>query len=293
MRRSYILTMAVLALCATAASQQAQVRDDRKIDLYIGDWRESMPRSTHGGLVERAILTRGDPLNPTRKAAVLAFVNRFAYATLAPQGATTPTKLQGEQEIFYFLSGKGTMAAGGETVDLYEGIGILVPAQLEFTIKNTGDRDLTTYLVNEPIPAGFRPNPKLLVRDENTLPVSSTTGHWCHIVKQLFSVKDGLGTMESIITVALDPMTIAEPHAHVPGTEEVWTAIKGESLAFIGTQIRRQGPGVGYLAPPAKDTDTKKNVASGLAFPHANINYGREQIKMFYFARYGDHEVRK
>ena len=42
-----------------------------------------------------------------------------------------------------------------------------------------------------------------------------------------------------------------------------------------------QPPGTSYLIPP----DGKTN--------HANINTSNERIKMFYFARYKDHEVRK
>jgi len=63
--------------------------------------------------------------------------------------------------------------------------------------------------------------------------------------------------------------------------EEVWTSIKGESIAFLGKQIRMQPEGTGYMIPSDGKT------------PHANINTGNETVKMLYFARYGDHEVRK
>ena len=55
---------------------------DPDIDMYFGSWKESMPYSTHGSLIERDILTRGDAMKPPRKAAVLEFVNRFTHATL-------------------------------------------------------------------------------------------------------------------------------------------------------------------------------------------------------------------
>ncbi|HUT64114.1 MAG TPA: cupin domain-containing protein, partial [Anaerolineae bacterium] len=145
----------------------------------------------------------------------------------------------------------------------------------------TDEVPLTMYLISEPIPDGFRPNKDMLMRDENMTPVTSTTGHWCHIVKQLFSTNDGLGTLQSVITVAFDPMTIGQPHSHVEGWEEVWTAVTGTSVAFLGKQIRWQLPGTGYMIPPNGNT------------PHANINTSDRQIKMFYFARYGEHKVRK
>ncbi len=254
---------------------------DPNIDMFIGSWKDSMPFHTHGSLVERNILTKGDPIKPPTQGAVLKYINRFTHATLNAHASTQPTTLKGEQEVLYILSGKGTMKARQKTADLYPGIAVLVPTDCEFTMACTGDEPLTMYLISEPVPSGFRPNKDILVKDENATPISSTNGHWCHIVKGLFGTNDGLGTLESVITVALDPMTIAHPHSHVEGCEEVWTAINGESIAFLGKQIRLQSPGTGYMIPSDGNT------------PHANINTGKEQIKLFYFARYRDHEVRK
>ena len=269
------------ALAQTLDGSHYTPGKDPDIDLYIGNWTESMPRHTHGSLIERDILTKGDPMKPPAKGAVLKYVNRFVHATLEPNNSTTSTTLQGEQEVFYILSGKGTVNAGKKTADLYEGICVLMPAGLPFTITNTGSEPLTMYLINEPVPKGFRPNKDMLVKDENTMPIASTNGHWCHIVKNFFETPDGLGTLERVLTVSLDPMTIGHPHSHVKGCEEVWTAVTGESIAFIGKQIRMQPPGTGYLIPPDGNT------------PHSNINTSDKPVKLFYFARYQDHEVRK
>ena len=246
---------------------------DPDIDLYMNSWKNSMPRNTHGTLVERDILTPGDPMNPQAKGAVLSYVKRFVYATLAAHNPTQPTTLKGEQEIFFILSGKGVMKARGKTTDLYAGIAVLMPANLEFTMENTGDEPLTMYIIREPIPDGFSPNKDILVKDENTLPIASTTGHWCHIVKNLFNSDEGLATLQSVLTVAIDPMTIPHPHSHVEKTEEVWTAVTGTSIAFIGKQIRWQEPGTGYKVPPNGNT------------PHSNINTSDRQVKIFYFSR--------
>jgi len=255
--------------------------EQRRIDMYFGNWRESMPGLIHGGIVTRSILTKGDPLNPPYKGAVLKYVNAFVHGTLDAGASTTPSTLKGEQEIYFFLGGQGTLTAGKDTAKIYPGIAVLMPANLEFTLKCTGSENLTMFIVTEPIPEGFRPNAAMLVRDENTMAIDSTTGHWVHIVKYLFETEDGLGTLERILTVALDPMTIADQHPHGEGTEEVWTEYIGTSLAFIGRQIRKQPPGTAFMIPPDGVTT------------HSNINDTDEQAKFFYFARYGDHEVRK
>lgn len=255
--------------------------EDPDIDLYLVSWKGSMPQHTHGSLVERPIFTKGDPLKPPRKGAALKYLNRFSHASLNSGYTTTPTTLKGEQEVLFILSGRGTIRAGKQTAELRPGICALVPSGLEFVLTNTGAEPLEMYLVNEPVPAGFRPNTELVVRDENTLPIVSSNGHWAHIVKQLLTTNDGMGTMESVITVSLDPMTIGHPHSHVDGTEEIWASVEGTSVAFIGTQIRWQEPGMAYLIPPDGKT------------PHSNINTSDRPVKLFYFARYRDHEVRK
>jgi mannose-6-phosphate isomerase-like protein (cupin superfamily) len=280
MVRRNLASLALSALLAPLAV--AQITGD-KIDLYFGDWHNATPRTVRGSLEERDILTRGDAANPTQKGAVLRYMNSYTYDTLAPQASTKPTRLDGQQEIYFVESGQGAVTAGGQTADLYRNIAVLMPANLEFTIKNTGDQPLAMYVINEPTPPGFRPNDAMLVRDENKLPVSSTTGLWCHIVKTLFVTSDGLGTLQSVLTVTLDPLTIGKPHV-VDHTdiEEVWTALYGTSLAFVSNALRKQTPGMAFYHVPDNLT------------PHTNVNQNEDsQVKFLYFGRYHPHETRK
>ena len=267
-----LFTLSSIAFAQTLDGNPYTPGKDANIDMFMGNWRESMPQHSHGSLVERDILTQGDNMKPTAKGAVLKYTNRFVYATLEARASTTPTTLKGEQEVFYILSGKGTIKAGGITADLSSGVAVLMPENVNFTITNTGNETLTMYLISEPVPAGFKPIKNMLVKDENTLPISGTTGHWAHIVKRLFEKKDGLATLYSVLTVAQDPMTIGHPHSHDPGCEEVWTAVKGTSIAFLGKQIRMQPPGTAYNIPPDGNT------------PHCNINTTDKQVKLFYFS---------
>jgi mannose-6-phosphate isomerase-like protein (cupin superfamily) len=263
----------------------AQSAGDR-IDFYFGDWHASPPRMTHGSLEQRDILTRGDAMNPASKGAVLRFINSYTYVTLAPHALTKTERLEGQQEIYFVQSGQGTARAGAQSVDLHRNIAVLIPAALDFSLENTGDQPMTMYVINEPIPPGFRPNPDILVRDENQLPISSSSGMWAHIVKTLFVSSDGLGTLEAVLTVTLDPLTVGKPHP-APGEdtdqiEEVWTALDGTSLALVGNQLRRQTPGMAYLHIPDNKT------------PHTNLNSSEDSPdKFLYFARYRSHEARK
>ena len=56
---------------------------------------------------------------------------------------------------------------------------------------------------------------------------------------------------------------MGEPHPHNPGQEEIWAAIDGNSLAFIGSELRVQRPGMAYMIRPDH------------YMTHSNINSGR------------------
>jgi mannose-6-phosphate isomerase-like protein (cupin superfamily) len=259
--------------------------NDRRIDMFIGDWQGSMPRFEHGSLILRDILTRGDNFAPSQKGAVLRAANFLAYGRLAAGASTTPSKLAGRQEVYYILGGQGEITAGGDTAKLQKNVGVLMPAGLEFVMKSSGDEPLTMYVINEPTPEGFHPKEKMLVKDEamarqrtpaggDPYIVGGASGHWAHIVKEVFSPADGLATEQSVITVTVNPLTMGEPHPHRPGQEEVWAAIDGTSLMFLGTELRIQKPGMAYMLPPDSTTI------------HSNINAGDTPVKFLYFARF-------
>jgi mannose-6-phosphate isomerase-like protein (cupin superfamily) len=275
----------MLALASAAGAQSAANDGSSKIDFYFADWHASAPHMIRGSLEERTILTHGDGVNPTQKGAVLRFLNSYEYATLPAKASTQTTRLDGQQEIYFIASGQGTVTAGEQSAKLSRNIAVLVPANLDFTLTNTSDEPLTMYVVNEPTPPGFRPNSAILVRDENALPITSSDEFWTHIVKTVFVTADGLATLQAVLTVSLDPLTISRPHLHLvdyTDTEEVWSALDGTSLAFVGNQLREQTPGMAFYHVPDDQT------------PHTNLNPSQDsQAKFFYFARYHPHEDRK
>lgn len=258
---------------------------DRRIDMFLSDWQGSLPRFEHGSLVLRDILTRGDNFAPPEKGAVLHYANFLAYGRLAPGAWTTPSKLVGQQEVYYILGGAGEITAGGNTAKLRKDVAVLMPAGLEFVMNSTGKDALTMYVINEPTPNEFRPKANMVVKDEASARqrtpaggdpyiVGGASGHWAHIVKELFSPADGLATEQSVITVAINPLTLGEPHPHRPGQEEIWAAVDGDSLMLMGSELRIQHPGMAYMLPPDAVTI------------HSNINAGDQPVKFLYFAKF-------
>jgi mannose-6-phosphate isomerase-like protein (cupin superfamily) len=263
--------------------QAGRDAQDRRIDMFIGDWRDSMPRHVYGSLVLRDILTRGDNYAPPQPGAILQAANFLAYGHLQPGNSTTPTRLTREQNVFYISGGSGEITAGGKTAALHRDIGVFIPADLEFVMKNTGNDTLTMYVVSEPVPEGFVTGKAMLVTDERKVPVRTpmaaspftlpgASGHWAHVVRDLFSKSDGLATIGDIITVTINPMTMGEPHPHNPGQEEIWAAIDGDSLAFLGTELRVQHPGMAYMIRPDQ------------SMTHSNINAGDTPVKFLWFS---------
>ena len=257
--------------------------EDRRIDMFIGDWRDSMPRHAYGSLILRDILTRGDNYAPPQPGAILQAANFLAYGRLQPGNSTTPSRLEREQNIFYIAGGSGEITAGGKTAALHRDTAVFLPADLEFVMKNTGDETLTMYVISEPVPQGFVPAKAMLVTNEREVPVRTpmaaspytlpgSSGHWAHVVRDLFSKTDGLATIGDVITVTIDPMTMGEPHPHNPGQEEIWAALEGDSLAFIGAELRIQHPGMAYMIRPDQ------------SMTHSNINPGDVAVKFLWFA---------
>jgi mannose-6-phosphate isomerase-like protein (cupin superfamily) len=190
MRKRHIAHVA-LGFAFLSVALPATAQDPGFIDLYFSDWHGAAPRTIRGALQLQDIFVRGNPQSPAHKGEVLRFINSYAFARLAPNRSTEPTRLDGQQEVYFVASGRGKVTAAANSDELFPNAAILVPAKLEFTITNTGDQPLTMYVINEPIPAGFRPNSGILGRDENKLPITSSDGHWAHIVKTLRAGKPG------------------------------------------------------------------------------------------------------
>ena len=260
--------------------------EDTRLNMYFGDWRNSEPNVMFGTLVVRDILTPGDNLSPPYPGAVLEHAKFLSFGKLEAGGRTVPSTLKGLQVFFYVSEGEGEVSAGGKTEAIHKGSAILIPEGLEFTLHNTGETQLTAYMVGDPTYPGFKPLSSFLVKDEAKLPHSNPPdaspftnpgagGHWAHITHGFFNRGNGLATVGAIITVEILPLQLGEPHPHFPGHEEIWCEIEGKSVAFVGSQLRMQHPGEAYMLRPDNLTT------------HSNINFGEpgdKPIKFLWFS---------
>ncbi|WP_162538334.1 cupin domain-containing protein [Granulicella sp. WH15] len=244
------------------------------VDLYFGDWHAAPAHTAYRSLTEQDLLTPGDVQHPGSKGAVLRFVSSYQHAILPVHAATSKVRLEGQQQIYFVESGTGTATSGSQTIPLSVNVAVLMPANLEFTITNTGDKPLQMYVIQEPTSSGFHPNTTMLSRDENSLPFAATDAEWAYMVKKIFVAADGLATLDEVSTIALDPLTIGRPTVTAStDVEAVWTALRGTGIAFVSNQLRRQTPGTAFLEVPDGKT------------PHSSINPNEDtDVKFLYFA---------
>ena len=285
MKRSALILVGLICLVPTGAQGQEKLKKppppsytpggpadfrhpgiDTDVFLYINHWKNSTPFEDHGGLIERDILTRGDPLHPPRKGAVLKYVKVYRRAVLEPRTNTAPVKAAGEQVFFYIASGKGRVEAGGKNAGLEEGSAVFIPAGREYRFLNLFAEPLEMYLVVEEAAPGFVPNAEISIGSyRGSQPVFGT--HWAHIAHPfIYDVEPKFSNPMGFVVIAIDDFDIAQPHTHGPGTEEVWLQLRGRSLLFFGNRLLWQETGEAFLIPPNNTV------------PHASINHSEEPM---------------
>ena len=239
-------------------------------DLFIGYWKDATPRRVYGALEVWDLLTRstGDPLRPTKKGAVLTEINSVSYTALAPRTSTVPTRLKGVQHILYCSSGYGAVKSRGKTWEIRQGIGIIAPPEVEFTLSNTGDKPLTMFLIEEPLRKNHILSRNLVVKNDYDLPVSTNTRR-ADFRFWLFSRNDGLSTLTGMDQIVFMPKTYVEPHVHLPGDEEIWIALD-DMMIQIGKQQRVLPANSAYKVPADGRT------------PHVNVNETAEERRLLW-----------
>jgi mannose-6-phosphate isomerase-like protein (cupin superfamily) len=257
-----------------ALSNRRRPGVDTDVFLYINDGRGSPPREGHGGLIERDILTPGDPFAPQTKGAVLRFLSAYRRAELPAHGRTRSHAEPREQVFLFVLGGEGRIEAGERSAELEEGTAVVIPAGLSYRLDNPSDRTLELLLAAEETPAGFVPEKGLSVgRYGDSQPVVGA--HWAHIAHPfLYDHEPRFAHPMGFIVVSVDSFDIAQPHTHPAAAEEIWLQVRGTSLLFFGNRLLSQHPGEAFLVPPT-------NTA-----PHSSINPGGEpQLWLFFGCR--------
>ncbi len=249
-------------------------KTDPDPDMFMGNWRDSMPRLMHGSLVFRDMLTAlegPDDLHPARRGACLQYAEAVSYATLEP-GATArtiPGELKNIQQTFVVHEGEGVIKSGNKTVELKKGMAFIITPGLDFTLTAAGGKYMEFYIASEKIPSGFTPKKTLEVADNRgEAPFMSV--HWANIDRVMIGKQNGMCQYGAFTEVKLDAMTMAQPHSHEKGIEEIWIATDGYLDLLLGKNLRRLPEGTAYRVPSTGKT------------AHSNINASDGMVKLIH-----------
>jgi mannose-6-phosphate isomerase-like protein (cupin superfamily) len=228
-------------------------KNEPDVDMYMGSWRDEVPRIMHGNVYFRDMLTTlegPDPLHPTRTGAVLTRATAVSFAQLEPGAKARPMdgELTGIQQSFVVDSGTGTITSGGKTIALEQGMAFTIAPGMDFQLLATGESYLNFYVVSERIPAGKAPSTKLQVVNNRAVP--QKTNSWHNRERRLITVKEGLLQFGAITQVELGAMAMSRPYSAAAGTEEIWIATRGYVDLLIGKELRRLPAGTAYMVPP-------------------------------------------
>ncbi len=241
---------------------------------YLSTWKNSIVHIGHGGFAEQAIFTRGDPLNPTAKGAVLKYIKAYSHGFLYANEKTEPVKLGREQVVFYVMKGSGRVEAGGKSAEIKEGSGVFIPAGIEYSFTNTTGVALEVIIIVEEISSDFIPKKDMVVRSY----YDPAPGFWGnYVTHSLFGRDDGLSEPMNIFVVTMNNFASGVPHYHIEGCEEIWIKLKGErNLCLLGKTLLRQNIGGAFLAPAL--------------VPHSVINHTESPMAWLYLGNRHDKE---
>ena len=265
-RRSVKVMLLAAAFGALAAGASAQapavpreppsnLETGVAIDRFIGDASRAPSTVTLDTMLTQRILTAGDPQLPGAPGAVLLYRKEIALNTLQA-GETTSLGTSRDQMVFYVQEGEGRLDDGRSFWPIKPGVFILAPPGVGHRFAALGDTPLKMISIQIPVEPRATPKTEMIVRDVTKMALTERNVHWSNMAKYVFvGERDGLFPSDRVYMVYMAPMTIAGPHAHTPGQEEVWIKMTdGKSIMQLGSEIRPWPKNAGFLAPPNGQT---------------------------------------
>lgn len=114
------------------------LQDIRQGTPAVRNWREATPRIGEHGAVVWSLLTRQDAATPAQ-GGVLQRMHAVTRQALQGRQSTTVYAVEGVEQVYYVLSGTGSVASGETEAALVEGSAVYVPPGVPHRFVNKGD----------------------------------------------------------------------------------------------------------------------------------------------------------
>ena len=113
--------------------------------MVITNWREVSPTIVHDYGIDYKLLKGQEFFDPNIKNYCMKGMLYVAYAMLQ-EGKAYEAHAHGDhEEVYYIISGKGSMTINGETKEIRDGDAIFIEAGDTHSIANTG-KDFLVFL---------------------------------------------------------------------------------------------------------------------------------------------------
>ena len=130
--------LGVTALSPLGHAQELQVGSNAYVDMLLTGTHGR--GQTTGPVTEYTVFTKGDPMTPTTKGAILRYVDSYVYAMLGSGRFVAVRHSLGQTAgVLLYFRHRRVISAAGDSVPVSINIAVLVPANLAFTTQEHGD----------------------------------------------------------------------------------------------------------------------------------------------------------
>jgi len=178
-----------------------------------------------------------------RQARQLKSVARYGLLTVTPGGSTATVGYPAEEQIYFVLSGSGTLLYGDERVPLHAHDYLYLPTGTNHAIANPSTGPVRVLVMGFRIPTGVHvaPTPRLMLANADDVPLVTLPGHGSTSRFKLLmgtaaSRRDKLAAASQVVSLFLmdfAPGGTNIPHHHEM-EEEIYYVLRGKGVMVAG-----------------------------------------------------------
>ncbi|HEX8985550.1 MAG TPA: cupin domain-containing protein [Bryobacteraceae bacterium] len=225
--------MLLAPVCLCAADPTFLRRSVSAIQPRADDLTAGAPGASY-----RPLFGIGDP-----DASQLKGIARYGELTVEPQGSSAIVSYPAEEQIYFILSGQGTLMYAGQKVPVKRYDFMYLPVGVKHGVANGSSAPVRLLVMGFKIPAGVKvaPTPRLMLANAADVSAVQLAGHGPTSLFKLLmgtteSTRDKLAAasqMVSLFIMEFSPGGTNIPHHH-EAEEEIYYVLQGSGDMVAG-----------------------------------------------------------